>query len=170
MRSLATLSLLSTLTLGAPSDVTRSAPHAPATRHELVAVYIGSIGIDSVSGMREIVPAMKVSLAGVATANGRAFVSKGVSIEPLVADGFRDLQWLGGFDEMSVGGNWTNTSVVQYLMRSPAGTRAIPQVIVLERDVTTSDRDITVTPEREVARLVGVAGIANWVKRGTPLP
>ena len=52
-----------------------------------------------------------------------------------------------------------------------AQASGIPQVVLLERDVTEGGpRSLTVSPEREIARYIGSREIDTWVKRGAPLP
>ena len=82
--------------------------------HEIIAVYFGTIGTDSVSGMVAAVRDMKSALRQQATSSGRRFISRGVSLEPSVEDGVRHLGLFGSFDEVSLGGNWTNSAVVRY--------------------------------------------------------
>ena len=145
---------------------------APVVRHEIIAVYLGTIGTDSQSGMVAAVRDIKTALKKQAVASGRALVTRGVSLEPSVDDGLRHLTLLGGFDEVSLGGNWTNSAVVRYLGGSIDGARrdGIPQLILLERDVTVGSTRLRVGAERELGRYIGTEDIAQWAGRGAPLP
>lgn len=145
-----------------PSQVTR----------EVIAVYLGTIGTDAESGMTTAVRDMKMALAKQAAESGRAFLSRGVSLEGSVEGGTRHLALLGPFDEISVGGNWTNSAVVRYLGPNMSDSRraAVPQVVLLEREVRDDNSTLEVGPEREIGRFVGAGEIAAWVRRGAPLP
>ena len=142
----------------------------PVLTRELIAVYLGSRGTDERSGMATAVPEMNLTLRMQAGAMGRPFIARGVSLEPLAQDGMRHLALLGSFDEVSVGGNWTNSTVIRYLGANIGRSTPIPQVVLLEREVRTTDSTIQVAPEREIARYIGVGQIGDWVKLGAPLP
>ena len=150
----------------------RPTPPAQVTR-EVIAVYLGTIGTDSASGMTTAVRDMKMALAKRAAESGRVFVSRGVSLEGSVDGGMRHLALHGPFDEISVGGNWTNSAVVRYLGPNIGGGNhraGVPQVVLLEREVREESSTLDVGPEREIGRFLGVAEIAAWVRRGAPLP
>jgi hypothetical protein len=144
----------------------------PEVTREVIAVYVGTVGTDQQSGMISAVRDMKSALARQATATGRRFVSRGVSIEPSVEAGLAHLNLLGSFEEVSVGGNWTNSAVVRYLGPdfSDTSKAVIPQVILLERHVAVVDAMLDVGPEREIGRYIGTSAISAWVRRGAPLP
>jgi hypothetical protein len=139
-------------------------------RRELIAVYIGTDGTDG--GMVEPVREMQRLLTQQASASGRRFIMRGVSLEPGIDNGIAHLSRFGRFDEISVGGNWTNSTAVRYL-GSDIGANpktGIPQVVLLEREVSTEPEHLLVGPERELARIVGFAPIHEWVQRGAPIP
>ncbi|MEO8620715.1 MAG: hypothetical protein ABI625_06605 [bacterium] len=148
-----------------------AAPTAVVTR-EIIAVYLGTIGTDSQSGMVPAIRDMKFAVKRQATETGRRFIARGVSLEPSVDDGARHLALFGAFDEVSLGGNWTNSAVVRYLGGSIDSARAtsIPQLILLEREVTAGGASLKISPEHEVARFVGVTEISTWVQHGALLP
>jgi hypothetical protein len=90
-----------------------------------------------------------------------------------VEGGLRHLALLGPFDEVSLGGNWTNSAVVHYLGSdlSDRQRAVIPQVVLLEREVREDGpRSLVVGPEQEVGRFAGTRDIGAWVRRGAPLP
>ena len=166
----ACLGLALLATTGATSR--RSAAPLVTTR-EIIAVYLGTEGTDARSGMVDVVRDMKSALKQQAASSGRTFVSRGVSLAPSVEGGIRHLALFGPFDEVSLGGNWTNSAVVRYLGGDMSNQQraAIPQVIVLERDVQRDGGSmLLVGPEREIARYIGGNKIADWVRSGTPLP
>jgi len=140
---------------------------------EVIAVYIGSTGTDSLTGMAQTLDAMATAVRGQTASTNRGFLMRGVSIEPTVEGGIRHLSHLAAFDEVSVGGNWTNSAVVRYLGVNDGrvSDSPIPELIVLERTVRSDDtRMLQVGPERELARFVGLDKINGWVAGGAPLP
>jgi hypothetical protein len=102
----------------------------------------------------------------------REMIVHGVSLEPSVSEGLSHLATLGSFDEVSVGGNWTNSTVVRYLGGTIGKTHGtmIPQLVLLEREVQEGDSTIEIGPEHEIARYIGRDEIGAWVQRGAPLP
>ena len=157
--------------LAATGATTRRSAAPLVTTREVIAVYFGTAGTDA--PMFDVVRNMKSSLQLQAASSGRRFVSRGVSLEPSVEGGIRHLALFGAFDEVSVGGNWTNSAVVRYFGGDMSNHQraVIPQVIVLEREVQADGGSkLLVGPEREIARYIGGAKIADWVRSGTPLP
>jgi hypothetical protein len=157
--------------------VTVAAKRAPSARaatvtREIVAVYFGTEGTDAQSGMITAVRDMQTALRRQTAASGTRFVARGVSLEPTVEDGIRHLALFGSFDEISVGGNWTNSSVVHYFGGDMSDNRlaSIPQVVILEREVRQdAPRSLLIGPEKEIGRYIGTDRISNWVKAGAPI-
>jgi hypothetical protein len=144
-----TAGLILIATTVAATSIHKSA--APAVTREVIAVYLGTEGTDG--GMAMVVGDMQSALSKQASAGGYRFVARGVSLEPSVQGGLRHLARLGSFDEVSVGGNWGNSTVVRYLGGTDHDSvhRSIPQVVLLEREVGTGDRSVDFGPERELA-------------------
>ena len=144
----------------------------PVAVTEVIAVYIGSVGTDSLTGMNRTLETMTTEVRKQTASTNRGFLTRAVSIEPSVEDGIRHLSRLGQFDEMSVGGNWTNSAVVRYLgvNNGKVSDSPIPQLIVLERDIQMGGGTLQVGPERELARFIGLDQIKGWVTSGAPLP
>ena len=139
--------------------------------HEIVVVYVGVDGVDGV--MAGLADTVRLAAARQLNGPGQQLVLRGVSLDPEVDAGIRDLARVGSFNEISVGGNWTNSAVVHYFggdMGRAYPKASVPQVIVLERDVDDQITSLHVGPERELARYVGAADIWNWARRGAPLP
>jgi hypothetical protein len=114
-----------------------AAPSGAVEVTEVIAVYVGSPGTDSVTGMARVLGDMGTALRRQTASSGRGLIMRGVSIEPSVEGGIRHLSHLGAFDEVSVGGNWTNSAVVRYLGVSDGrvSDSPIPELILLERTV-----------------------------------
>ena len=107
-----------------------------------------------------------------AVATNRRVILRGVSLEPSVDGGIRHMARAGVFDEVSLGGNWTNSSAVRYLGSDMSDTSraAIPQVILLEREVRRDGgRGLVVGPEHEIGRYIGIDKINSWLEHGAPL-
>ena len=147
----------------------RHAKSHAAARREIIAIYFGTLGTDEESGMTAKVPAMKAAIQTQASQKNFDFRSLGVSLEPSVEDGIRDLALLGPFDQVSVGGNWSNEMVLRYLgARTDRKHAMIPQILLLERMV---DMDgVSVGAERVRARYTGVKEISTWVDGGAAIP
>ena len=177
MRRTARAGLVGLLGAGAVTASTRpfhTASHPSAlVGTEVIAVYVGSIGTDSLTGMTQVLNDMGNAVRRQTASSGRGFLMRGVSIEPSVEDGIRHLSRLAHFDEISVGGNWTNSAVVRYLgvNNGRVSDSPIPELILVEREVRSDNsRMLQVGPERELARLVGLDRIKQWVSSGAPLP
>jgi hypothetical protein len=141
-------------------------PAAPASRPtaptELVAVYVGAEGPHALTELRTAVRAMQPLLRARAAAAGQRFVSVGASLGPGVEAARADLATVGAFDEVSLGGNGRNTMLTRYALRG------VPAVVVLERPGGAVP--VPGGVERELARVVGVRGIVEWVRAGAPVP
>jgi len=145
----------------------------PTVTREIIAVYLGTMGTDAQSGMVDAVRDMRTALERQTASSGRHFVARGVSLEPGIESGLRHLAIFGKFDEVSLGGNWTNSAVVRYIGgdMSDHERALIPQVVLLEREVRLdSPTRLVVGPEREIGRYIGTDQIGGWVRRGAPLP
>lgn len=152
----------------------RAASQRPETRkREVIVIYFGTQGTDSLTGMIDTLRKVRVALQHQAATSGQTVTMRGVSLEPSVEGGFRHLAGAGVFDEVSVGGNWTNSAVVQYLGGDMTNHEraAIPQVVVIERDVRQDPPEgLWVGAEHEIGRYVGLREINTWLGHGAPLP
>lgn len=75
------------------------------------------------------------------------------------------------FDQLGVGGTWSNEFVNQRVWRDAAALPGVPQILLVSRIVDPSGYPRTVELRRDsvVARFFGRADIVKWVKQGTPL-
>jgi hypothetical protein len=151
-----------------------SAPTHPHTAtlvsHEVIVVYVGVYGVDG--AMVGLADSVRLAAARQIAASGQHLILRGVSLDPRIDTGVRDLALVGAFDEISVGGNWTNSAVVHYLggdLGRIYPKASVPQVIVLERDVDNQITALHVGPERELARYIGADKIWDWARQGAPL-
>ena len=137
---------------------------------ELVAVYVGakSCGPCLLPATKAAIAQMKTLLSDYAMKHGYAFSAVGVSTDWSTADGIAFLNDNGPFDQLVVGGNWTNLAVEHYIWRDTNAVPAMPQVIVLERTVTPGER-IEFTAPRVLHRVFGAEEIPKWVSAGAPI-
>ncbi len=69
----------------------------------------------------------------------------------------------GEFDELHLGRNWLNQSVLKYMLRDHPGTGATPSVLIVTRAVElTGDGSFMVGPDSVVTRLVGPTAITDY--------
>jgi hypothetical protein len=94
----------------------------------------------------------------------------GVSTDWSTRDGLAYLQQFGEFDELAVGRNWFNDTVIRYVWQSPGSRPSEPQVILVARTLDPGTTRVTVSPERVLARIVSGDSIIAWASRGAPLP
>ena len=99
------------------------------------------------------VQAFRDSLAAEANASGKHLSSIGVSIDNDVEIGTAFLSRFAGFDEVSVGGNWLNGAALLYIVRDVPGRLMIPQIVVVERDISTSGNVLNVGRDSLVKRV-----------------
>ena len=143
---------------------------AMVVSHEVIVVYVGVEGVDR--AMHGLADSVRRAATRQIVGTGQRLILRGVSLDPEIATGLRDLATVGAFDEISVGGNWTNAAVVHYFggdMGKLYPKASVPQVIVLERDVDNQIVALHVGPERELARYIGTTDIWDWARKGAPL-
>jgi hypothetical protein len=148
--------------------------YAPSQRlaegRELVAVYIGSTdcGPCQWPQVKNAVRAMKSLLAAQAAKRGVALTVIGAAQDWDVKRGAAFLEPLGAFDQVAIGGNWTNLAVEQFVLRDSLAEMAMPQVVLMERTVRVGER-VTVSEPRLLRRISGGADIPAWVAAGAPI-
>lgn len=137
---------------------------------EVVAVYVGatSCGPCQLPAVKSAVRAMKPLLAAQARQHGAAFSVIGVAQDWDLNQGTTFLSPLGAFDQMVLGGNWTNIAVEQFMLRDSLAEMAMPQVVVFERTVQLGRR-ITVSEPRVLKRITGGDQIPAWVAAGASI-
>jgi hypothetical protein len=86
----------------------------------------------------------------------------GVALDEDLTAGMRLLRRYGNFDELVVGGSWTNVVALSHVWADTAGLAAVPQLILLERAIgRTSDARLVVDGERVLGRAYGVREITR---------
>lgn len=137
---------------------------------ELVVVYVGAKTCAPclLPATKAAVAQVKQTLAATAKRHGYAFSSVGVSLDWSTDDGLEFLRGNGPFDQLVVGGNWTNLAAEHFIWRDAATEPAIPQIIVLERTVTQQAR-LTFSSPRVLHRVMGGDEIPTWARAGAPV-
>ncbi len=81
---------------------------------------------------------------------------------------FKYAESLGQFDELQLGRNWLNQSVIRYMLRDAVGLGATPTVLIVTRVIDfTNQGNYRIGPDSVVVRLVGPSEIidfASWLK------
>lgn len=141
-----------------------------AQGRELVAIYIGSTdcGPCQWPQVKNAVRVMKSLLATQAKQRGIALTVIGAAQDWDVKRGAAFLEPLGAFDQVVIGGNWTNLAVEQFVLRDSLAEMAMPQVVLMERTVGAGTR-VTVSEPRLLRRITGGADIPAWVAAGAPM-
>ena len=102
---------------------------------------------------------IRSSLAQQAKAEGKRFVYVGVAVDEEPRVGLEFLKRFGPFDEVMSGGSWLGTGSVDFMVRGSPGPLALPQLLVLERDVHTAHDAIAISQDRIVRRALGFVDI-----------
>ena len=94
-----------------------------------------------------------------------------IAIDPDFAKGLGYLEGVGlsSFDEISVGRGWMNEHLGHLVWRDSAGVAAVPQVIVLARDLSATLRPrmlVTIGRDSILMKLRGYKAIVEWVRGG----
>ena len=162
------------LYLAAATATAQQAAYTPATvmpnGKEVVAVYIGaqSCGPCHAPAVKDAVRQMKKLVAAQAHQSGAAFSVMGVANDWDLTVAATFLSDIGPFDQLVLGGNWTNIAIEHFVWRQPDGNAAMPQILVLERTVTAGQR-VSFSEPRVLRRLVGADEIPAWVANGAPI-
>ncbi|MEJ7813083.1 MAG: hypothetical protein WKG32_21915 [Gemmatimonadaceae bacterium] len=95
----------------------------------------------------------------------------GIAIDPDIAKGLGYLDGVGrgSFDEISVGRGWVNEHLGTLVWRDSAGVAAVPQVIVVARDLSAVLRprmSVRIGRDSVLMRLVGYKAVVEWVQGG----
>lgn len=137
---------------------------------ELIAIYVGATDCAPCRfpAVKQAVREMKPLLAAQAKKRGMAFTVIGAAQDWDIKQGAAFLDTLGAFDQVVIGGNWTNLGTEQAILRDSLAEMAMPQIVILERTVRLGQR-VAVSPPRVVRRIVGGAEIPAWVAAGAPI-
>lgn len=139
---------------------------------ELVALYFGATTCRPClrPEVKRAVREMRRHLEQRATESGRDFSSIGVALDPSVPAGVDFLAGTAEFDEIAVGRSWANAAAIEHLWGDPEAVPAIPQIVVLEREIRPEPGGRPSFGEpRVLRRVLGASAILRWVEEGAPL-
>jgi hypothetical protein len=103
---------------------------------QLVLLFVGSSTClwSNDSRLPEALETLKVQLSEHARKHGLQFRAIGVSVDWRSDDGVQYLAGLGAFDEISIGSNWTNSTLLDYVWER-GGIVATPAVFVYRHEL-----------------------------------
>jgi hypothetical protein len=157
-----------------PQDSLYRAKHEEPNGRQILAIYIGSTDCQPCiwAPFKASLKQMWSLLQAQANRSHAGFGTLGVAINDDADSGAAMLAPLSQFDEVSLGGGWVNHLAVRYIWTDSAGVPAIPQVLVIARDVNSSEGKTqwSVTNSRVLTRVVGADLIRAWIVKGAPLP
>lgn len=138
--------------------------------NELVLVLVGS---STCGASKE--PLLPAALSSVGRyyedstrAHGETLVSVGVALDWDLNAGLNFLNAIGSFDEISIGRNWLNSQAVSYFWRDHPGEPALPQLMLVRRQVDVSNQVIGVSRDTVIKRWVGVPAILRLSEKLAP--
>lgn len=137
---------------------------------EIVLVLVGAAfcGAQREPGFPQAVEDAKLRVREQAKARGAQFRAVAVSLDWRTDEAMSFLDSFGTFDEVTVGSNWLNEGAQRYIWRDLPGLPAVPQLLVIEREIEIEPR-VQVRSERVVKRIAGAAPAMEWVKAGAKL-
>ena len=151
-------------------DSTRYTPSfTEPLERELVLVYFGSAacGWCNDPGLPGVIDSAKVAVREHAAVRGASFSAMGIAIDWDTKDGVEHLDKVGHFDDIATGRIRYGLGARTYLHLLD-GT---PQVSVLERTASNLEGGVFQRfKETELIRQTSLSGIADWVRRGAPIP
>src|SRR5690348_2492434 len=105
---------------------------------ELVAVFMAAstCGASHNPALPHILDSIRVRLRERAAREGEQLVVIGVSLDDDPATGIGFLSRFGKFDAVIAGGGWAGPGALDYMVRDLRGELAMPQLVLLSRDVT----------------------------------
>lgn len=134
----------------------------PRTGTELVLVLLVSseCAASQLAGLPEAVARITDSLSARAKREGLQFHTLAVALDVEPVRGVEFLRSMGNFDEIASGRGWFGLGSVVFMVRDQAGAMALPQVVLLRRELVV-DAVPSVSRDQIVARRVGADEIAH---------
>jgi hypothetical protein len=163
-----------------PADPTFN-PFAEAHGTNLVVYFLTSstCGWSKLLSESQRVRSLRTRVQSAHAASYAKITLVAVGVDDELDAGLKSLQDLSSqnlesaFDQIMVGGGWLNEQVVRVVWRERMMRPAIPQILAIERPVSTdaylSKQTIGVGEDKVVANLVGNDEIWRWLKDGLPL-
>lgn len=134
---------------------------------EVVVIYVGSsyCGPCQRQDFKLALGVMRHRLSIEARSTGANFWSLGISVDDKTDKGCEFLSQAGQFDEISVGRLWYNTAVMRYILLDEYSMPGVPQIVVLEREVSKEGVTMKIESEKILLRLTGTNEIIDWVNK-----
>lgn len=156
------------------ANVAKPVPPSPPNRPSYVSgkqvlfVYIGSEGCKAslTPLFPHVLSAVRESVSVQASRSHEAFSTLGISAGNSVELGVAYLKKFGAFDEVSIGHGWLNDATMHFVWRTLPGQAMVPQVVVVERDLTALQPGYDFSNERVLVRALGVQQIQTWLEDG----
>ena len=104
-----------------------------------------------------------------ASESGYYYSTIGISDHWSVGRGLEILRQFGAFDEIVVGRNAFNTGVDRFIVETGA-IMAVPQVVVMLQERWLDEEPWIYGERRELIRVVGGRGMADWAERDFSIP
>ncbi len=162
--------LLLSITYAVPQEQTYRPKNRNPNGVELIAVYIGAefCGPCHDPQLKKAIARMKSILADRAAKDQQSFSVTGVSTDWEVEKGIKYLRSIGPFDEMIVGKSLFNQAASEYIWKDSSVSTVVPQLVLIERDVSYKDGRAIIGSYRVVERHFGSTEIISWVSKGAP--
>lgn len=163
------------VTILASTAQAQAAGYVPSTvlpnGRQIVAVYIGAQSCSAChfAPVKEAIESMKTLVAAQARQSGASFAAIGVANDWDVKEAADFIATNGQFDQLVLGGNFTNLAIEQFVWRDPNGIATMPQILIIERTVKTGAQKIEISELKILRRLNGSEEIPAWVKLGAPI-
>jgi hypothetical protein len=128
---------------------------------EVIAFFIASSGCGASQHPKlpSALARIRTNLGAQAHGEGKRFVYAGVAVDENPQTGLNFLKPFGPFDEVMSGGGWVGSGSIEFMVRGLPGALALPQLLVIERDVSPENGQIVVSSDRIVRRVLGFVEI-----------
>ena len=138
------------------------AVHQIKSGPELVAVFMvaSTCRASHNPALPHILDSIRVRLGERAARAGEQLVMIGVSLDDDPATGLGFLSRFGKFDALIAGGGWAGPGALDYMIRDLRGELAMPQLVLLSRDVTIGQTAIASSSDHVLGRYVGPSQMA----------
>lgn len=152
------------------SSENRPAPLDESIQKDVRLVFFGSPACAASTADRtaEVVGELKRTLNSELNDDEYTVSALGVSIESDVDKGYTFLPSFKVFDELITGNGWLNSGAVEYFWRQELTEPAVPQVLVLYREVQREGRFINVSEDSLLFKSLGIDELRRRLDSGQP--
>ena len=158
----------------APDSVQLSAMGIRPGRQLVVYVLVGArCGHCQRADTKAAIRTIRERVQQSSSASFRSAAVVGVAIDADLQEGLDYIQSVGleRFDEISVGNAWLNEHLVRLVWRERSAEPAVPQAVLVSRDMTARYRPFSVTygSDSVMSVVSGRVALLEWVKAGAPV-